>query len=108
VPSKAPTKPQADPLADLRAPDAEPGVTDSDLPEPEPFSLSAPADFHAAKRAEIVTAFHGDTVAAGALHKGGTCACRYLATLAVKTMLGAPVEAPESTESDDEAEGGAE
>jgi hypothetical protein len=52
----------------------------------------ASQEVHDAMRAEIVVAFHGDTVAAGTLHKGGVCACRYLATLALRTVLGAPVE----------------
>jgi hypothetical protein len=38
-------------------------------------------------------------VAAGTLHKGGVCACRYLATLAVRTILGVPVE-PQEVQAD--------
>jgi hypothetical protein len=51
--------------------------------------------------AEIVVAYHSDTVATGALHKGGTCACRYLARLALRAALGAPVEPVEDQEDDE-------
>lgn len=93
--SPAATKPRAtgrtaDPLADLRggqpiAPPAEPE------PEAGPVPPSAAPEFHRDAVGRIVQAFHADAVAAGTLHKGGTCACQYLATKAVRIVLGSPV-----------------
>lgn len=88
-------RPQADPLADLRPSEdsTSPGLTEQDEQEIQALRPTAPQSFHDEARAEIVAAFHGDTVATGMLHKGGTCGCRYLATLALRTALGAPQEA---------------
>jgi hypothetical protein len=97
----APTKPGTDPLADLRPADDSPAGP----PQPEvadqvvEIRPMASQEVHDAMRAEIVVAYHGDTVAAGTLHKGGVCACRYLATLAVRTILGVPVE-PQEVQAD--------
>lgn len=97
MPPRTKTPTGTDPLADLRPTDdapagpPQPEVADQ-VVEIRPMASQA---VHDAMRAEIVVAYHGDTVAAGTLHKGGVCACRYLATLAVRTILGAPVEAVE-------------
>lgn len=94
-----------DPLADLRAPDTDPGLTAEPTPEVVKVRPTAGADFHAEARAEVVAAFHADTVATGMLHKGGTCGCRYLATLALRTALGAPQEHAEAEDEGSDAEG---
>ena len=84
----------ADPLADLRPnPDETPAGPDADTQDAvQPIRPTAPQAFHDEARKAIVDAFHADTVATGMLHKGGTCGCRYLATLALRTTLGAPQE----------------
>lgn len=86
--------PKADPLADLRPSEdtTPPGLPPEDMEAVQAIRPTAPQSFHDEARAEIVAAFHGDTVATGMLHKGGTCGCRYLATLALRTALGAPQE----------------
>ena len=88
--------PSNDPLADLRPADDTPaGHTPNTPAEPEGTDTLRPVasqDFHDQAKAEIVAAFHLDQVATGMLHKGGTCACRYLADLALRTALGAPQE----------------
>lgn len=91
----APTAP-TDPLADLRPKDSPAGPPQPEV-EPDVVEIRPMASqgVHDAMRAEIVVAFHADTVAAGTLHKGGVCACRYLATLAVRSVMGAPVERQE-------------
>jgi hypothetical protein len=99
------TAPAPDPLADLRAPETDPGLTAEPAPEIVKVRPTAGADFHAEARAEIVAAFHTDTVATGMLHKGGTCGCRYLAALALRTALGAPQEPDEPEGEDEDAEG---
>lgn len=94
MPPRTKTPPTTDPLADLRPPDDSPAGP----PQPQVDDLvvtirpMASQEVHDAMRAEVVVAFHADTVAAGTLHKGGVCACRYLATLALRTVLGTPVE----------------
>lgn len=98
------TAPAPDPLADLRAPETDPGLTTEPTPEVTMLRPTAGAEFHAEARAEIVAAFHGDTVATGMLHKGGTCGCRYLATLALRTALGAPQEPDEAEGEGSDAE----
>lgn len=94
--------PAVDPLADLRAPESDPGLTAEPIAEAVKVRPTAGVEFHNEARAEIVAAFHGDTVATGMLHKGGTCGCRYLATLALQTVLGAPQE---PVQDEDDAEG---
>jgi hypothetical protein len=102
----APTT-MADPLADLRPSDDSPA---GQTPQTEDAAVqairpTAPQSFHDEARAEIVAAFHGDTVATGMLHKGGTCGCRYLATLALRTAPGAPQEPEVEQEEQGEPDG---
>lgn len=85
--------PPADPLADLRLnDDLAAGHTPETEDAVQALRPTAPQSFHDEARAEIVAAYHADTVATGMLHKGGTCGCRYLAALALRTALGAPQE----------------
>lgn len=102
----APTKPGTDPLADLRPSDDTPAGPPQPEVEDQVLEIRpmASQEVHDAMRAEIVVAFHADTVAAGTLHKGGVCACRYLATLAVRTVLGVPVEALEAEDDQETTE----
>ena len=92
--TRQPAAPASDPLADLRPPeDTTPAghtpETEAEVAEVRPTATQAQ---HDAMRAEVVAAYHADTVATGMLHKGGTCGCRYLAGLALQTALGAPQE----------------
>lgn len=101
----APTTP--DPLADLRGQDEQPpGPPAPEVAEQaveiRPMVTQAT---HDAMRAEILVAFHADTVATGTLHKGGVCGCRYLATLALRTALGEPMTAEQMAERDLDAQG---
>lgn len=84
--------PPADPLADLRPEGSPSGPPAPEVPEVLEIRPMASQEVHDAMRAEIVVAYHGDTVAAGTLHKGGVCACRYLAALAVRTVMGEPMD----------------
>lgn len=94
TPTKAPADP-ADPLAHLREPEAPAGVApDGPADEPDqPEPLRYTQAWHERMMGEVVTAYHGDTVAKGALHAGGVCPCRHLARLALRTAVGEPVEA---------------
>lgn len=101
--------PEADPLADLRPPadaptDREQEQAAGGEPGDQIATAVYDADWHAAANAQIVAAFHQDTVATGALHKGGTCACRYLARLALTASLGLPVQREEPAEEEGEQE----
>jgi hypothetical protein len=85
--AQAPVEPPVDPLADLRDPEADPNVPREAEPDPEPevaevrpMVTQTTQDEMAA---EVVVAWHADTVATGFLHKGG-CGCRYLARLALR------------------------
>lgn len=93
------TPPPADPLADLRqewgdtsgadvAPTAttpqEPasGATgpEDDLEGQEAVSERlVTQEEREEQRAQVITAWHADTVSMGFLHRGGRCGCRYLA-----------------------------
>jgi hypothetical protein len=104
-PAHRPTEP-ADPLADLRPGDDAPALPETEeLAEAVKVRPTAGQEFHDEARAEIVAAFHKDTVATGMLHKGGTCGCRYLAALCLQIVLGAPQEpAQDEDDPDDEDE----
>lgn len=101
--------PTNDPLADLRPADDTPaGHTPNTPAEPEGTDALRPVasqDFHDQAKAEIVAAFHLDQVATGMLHKGGTCGCRYLADLALRTALGAPQEPVQAEEDPEDPQG---
>lgn len=109
MPPRTRTQPAADPLADLRPADDQtppPGDPTEEQPDggaavPQPFTK----DFHDDAVPAVVLAFHQDTVAVGALHKGGTCACNYLARLALRAALGEPVQA-EPVQEEPEPDGG--
>lgn len=95
-----PTAP-ADPLADLRQSETAPaGVTLSGTPDPEPEAEptvqlnDGPHDqlWHDMAVATQVRAWHDDETTASYLHHGGTCGCRYVATVGIKAVHGEPVE----------------
>lgn len=86
---KAPTAPvpAEDPLADLRDPEA---LNDTPGPAPAPQAPTralATQDDQDTARAEVVAAWHADTTATGFLHRGGGCGCRYVAGIALATVL---------------------
>lgn len=89
----------ADPLADLRQDDtpAGPPSLDEAPQDAEPRPTFTPEHFRE-MASEVVVAFHLDTVATGTLHKGGVCACHYLARTALRAALGEPVEPVEVPE----------
>lgn len=55
-------------------------------------------------RNQMIAVWHNDTVAYPVLHKGGTCACRYLANAVLAVVLPAQVEDELSDLRDDEPE----
>jgi hypothetical protein len=54
--------------------------------------------WHDAAVTEVVDRWHGDRIAVKYAHKGGSCGCRYLADLALRTVLGAPVQVSDDGE----------
>lgn len=89
-----------DPLAHLRAPEAAvaqtaPGapVEPSEVEEPTE-GLAQPQEWHDAAVSAIVARWHTDRTAQKYAHKGGSCGCRYLATMALLETVGVaePVE----------------
>lgn len=53
-------------------------------------------------RSRMIATWHNDTVAYPILHKGGTCACRYLANVALAVIMPAQVDDEVSDLRDDE------
>lgn len=102
-----PEVPTSDPLADLRA---DPAVMDDVLPALAPaevFALESGGVFdqawHDDAATAVVTAWHADTTSIRSLHRGGTCACRYLAQSALRTAVG--VVLPVAVEGEGERDG---
>lgn len=94
--ARTPTKttPEIDPLANLRAPEsttpALPVVTPEEAEEAALEAGPAPQgqEWHDAAVSAVVARWHGDRVAVRYGHKGGSCGCRYLASLALLEAVG--------------------
>lgn len=85
--AQAPSTAPVDPLADLRDADDAPNVPREGQADETEAAVEVRPMVTAATQedlvAEVVVAWHNDTVATGFLHKGG-CGCRYLARLALR------------------------
>lgn len=96
---RRPAAPAPDPLAHLRAPEsAAVGTPPETAPQPvedleEEEALARPQEWHDAAVPAIVDRWHGDRVAQSYAHRGGTCGCRYLASMALLEVVG--LAAPE-------------
>lgn len=100
------TRPQnrpPDPLAEFRQDDAPAGIPTA-APEPEPTpepvleAITGDVEaldllWHQDAAARIVKRWHDDRDTAAQMHGGGTCGCRYLASIALVEALGQPAEA---------------
>ena len=105
------TRPQnrpPDPLAEFRQDDATAGIPTA-APEPEPTPevepvldvlVGEPLDllWHQDAAVRIVTRWHDDPDTRIQVHAGGTCGCRYLATIALVEAVGQPAESTPTPE----------
>jgi len=103
------TRPQnrpPDPLAEFRQDEPAAGITTAapvpanDEPEPVDVLAGVPLDllWHQDAASRIVRRWHDDRDTLAQMHGGGSCGCRYLATVALLEALGQPVEAEAVTD----------
>lgn len=104
----APEPTAEDPLADLREPDDMTPREDEPEQEPEQGEVRpmVSQETHDAMLAEVIVAWHADPTALGFLHKAGRCGCRYLARVALRSVV--PVMTPEDEAEQDLEPSGAE
>lgn len=76
-----------DPLADLRPNESDEHTLPPAEPEQAPVKVQVNAAYMEQAAKDTVAQWHGDTTAAGILHRGGTCGCWYLARSAHRTAL---------------------
>lgn len=88
--AQAAPEPQEDPLADLREDDLTPREPETEPEDGAPVGEVRPMvtqETHDAMVDEAVVAWHADTTAQGFLHKGTRCGCRYLAKIALRSVV---------------------
>ncbi len=115
---RTPPPPAADPLADLREPDAAglPGAAPAApvvgaaavvLADPEAdlevgrMVMVVSSERLAEMVSEGVAAFHADPTAHGFTHSGGACGCRYLVDLVLRSAVPVELASEEDPEGSD-------
>lgn len=114
--AQTPKAPPADPLEALREKDTPPPTppivgpdpaASADDPEqtpPTPTVDLVTEESQAEARAEVIAAWHKDPTSVGFLHRGSNrCGCRYLAQVALDTVLPVQVNDAEPEASPDDA-----